>query len=89
MPNSEAEGDMLNLILNIFPAYSLGAVIFFNAMGDILYEYRKSTEGNGSEISNRHWDINNTTANVIGLLCHFVIWTLVLIVIEAGLGKKI
>jgi hypothetical protein len=86
MPQAELAGDICNLAFNIFPAYSLGAVIFFNAMYEILIEFRKSTDGTGEDISKSHWNINNSSANVIALITHFVIWTLVLFAIEAGLG---
>jgi hypothetical protein len=80
---------MCNLVFNVFPAFSLGAVIFFNAMVEYLANFRNSTEGVGRDISFDHWNINNTTANVIALLTHAVVWTIVLIIIEAGLGKKL
>jgi ATP-binding cassette, subfamily A (ABC1), member 3 len=53
----ELIADTINMILRCFPAYNLGASIFFNALNENLAEYREATDGTGYDISVNPWDI--------------------------------
>jgi hypothetical protein len=89
MPNTEHFGDVSNLVFKAFPAYSLGSVIFFNSMNDILVEYRDGREGNGLVLSKEDWTIENVSGDVLSLILHFIVWSCMLAAIEGGLGTKI
>lgn len=54
-----------------------------------LAEFRENTFiGSGWALSVEPWIMANVMGDIVSLVCHFVFWWLVVLVIEMGLAKK-
>ena len=54
-----------------------------------LARFREETLGQGDDLTAKPWTLETVGGDMLALLAHFTFWTLVLIVIEAGLAKKL
>jgi hypothetical protein len=54
-----------------------------------LVRFREETLGIGEDLTAKTWTLETVGGDMLSLGAHFTFWTLVLIVIEAGLAKKL
>jgi hypothetical protein len=85
----EAGFDSLHYGLRIFPSYTLGQSVFYDASMADLREFRNATRGTGEELSEYTWVWENTLGDVISMLLLFIVWVCVLAIIEGGVAGKI
>ena len=89
VPDLELLGDRMHWAFRVVPSYSLGSALYIDASVDFLSSVRNSTTGEGIDISPDPWHWNNNLMDVFVQMAHFIIWSLVLIIIEADLGKRL
>lgn len=77
IPSTEAAGDILLWIFKIIPSFCLTNSIMFASSKTSLGVLRP-------DISNDTFALVNMGGDILLLCCHFVFWTIVLIVIELG-----
>jgi ABC-type transport system involved in cytochrome bd biosynthesis fused ATPase/permease subunit len=85
----EAGFDQLHYSLRIFPSYTLGASIFYDAQMNDLREFRNATRGTGEELSEFTWVLENSLGDVVSMIILGVAWMIVLAIIEGGVAVKI
>ena len=78
-----------NVLMKLNPGYCLGHCIYFHAIHDQLEEFRTAPNFKGWELSGSPWHYKNISGDLAGLAINFVVWILVLAMIEQGLGRKI
>ena len=54
-----------------------------------LVEFREATLGVGSDLTNDTWTLQTVGGDLLSLGVHFCVWTLLLIIIETGVAKKL
>ena len=89
VPDLEILGDRLHLAFRTVPSYSLGSALYIDASVEFLSQVRNSTIGAGEDISPDPWDLNNNLMEVFVQMAHFILWSFILFLIEADLGKRI
>ena len=82
----EKHGDFFNQLFKIHPSYCLAASLFFDNAGEKVYESRMESFGNGDPVSNDYWHIANIKGDFSILLCHCLIWFIMLTLIEVNQG---
>jgi hypothetical protein len=71
-------GDSMNWLLKVVPSFSLTNTIMFKSSKEKLMAIRKDIPEDDFHMDNMGGDFNS-------LIMHFVVWTLVLIILECGL----
>ena len=89
VPNLELLGDRIHYALRIFPSYSLATSLYVDASIEFLAQIRNSTPGKGPDISEDVWAFENNTLDLMMQFVHFGFWTLILLLIEVDLGKRL
>jgi len=54
-----------------------------------LVEFREATRGFGMDLTADVWTLETIGGDLVSLGVHFGVWSLVLIIIETGLAKKL
>ena len=67
----------------IHPSFCMTQSIYFEEAGKQLYEKRiEEADGNASLLSNEAWHISNIKGDCLALVCHMVLWFLILTLVE-------
>jgi hypothetical protein len=74
-------GDTLNWVFKIIPSFCLTDVVAFQAGRD-LFLWQRNDIKNTSD-----WNIQLSGGNIMFLIIHFVMWSLILVLIECGCLK--
>ena len=67
----------------------IGNGIYFDTDGTDMADFRLATSGAGAEISDNPWIIENTSGDILYIILHMILWSLVLVIIELGLQKTL
>jgi ABC-type multidrug transport system fused ATPase/permease subunit len=81
-------GDMLDWIFRIFPSYGLVDAVLFDSSGETLAGLRNRTPGMQGSVNPDPYFWKNVSFDFFLAAIQFVLWTLVLILIESGWSNK-
>ena len=76
-------GDILGWVLKLVPSFCLTDIVGFQAGRDKFLWVRKDIKDTSD------WNINLSGGNLMFLIIHFVLWSIVLFIIESGCFKFI
>lgn len=91
IPSTAHLGDILRWVFCIEPSYCLTQAILISSSGSLLALARQlnaSAYEGLTPISQDPWSLQNVGGDCIIMGCHFVVWTLVLALIETGAFKR-
>lgn len=80
IPETQSIGDMLLWIFKICPSFCLTNSIMFASSKSRLILFRE-------DINNDDFAMENMKGDIMVMMIHFVVWTIVVIVLESGLLK--
>ena len=89
VPDLEVLGDRLHWAFRAVPSYSIASSLYIDASVEFLSQVRNSTFGEGIDISPDPWHWNNNLMDVFVQIAHFLLWSFILFLIEADLGKRL
>jgi len=85
----EVIGDSIRYLFRAVPPFTMGNNIYFDMDGEDMVAFRDATSGNGANISDDPWLLENTMGDGLSLLMHLGIWSLCLVIIELGFMKSL
>jgi hypothetical protein len=86
LEGTEQMADVLHWVLRgLSPSYCLGSAVYLDASADLLTTSRASR---GLELTDDDWALINVGGDIMCLVLHSILWTVILVVIETRKPKS-